>query len=69
MPLMFASGVGAVGNRSIGTGAVGGMLVGTLFGVFVIPVLYIIFQTLQDKFSGKPKDEGPADGSKPAPAH
>jgi HAE1 family hydrophobic/amphiphilic exporter-1 len=57
MPLMFASGVGAIGNRSIGTGAVGGMLVGTLFGVFVIPVLYIIFQTLQDKFSGKPKDE------------
>jgi HAE1 family hydrophobic/amphiphilic exporter-1 len=57
MPLMFASGVGAIGNRSIGTGAVGGMLVGTLFGVFVIPVLYIIFQTLQDKFSGKPKDD------------
>jgi HAE1 family hydrophobic/amphiphilic exporter-1 len=48
MPLMFASGVGAIGNRSIGTGAVGGMLVGTLFGVFVIPVLYIIFQTLQE---------------------
>ena len=57
MPLMFASGVGAIGNRSIGTGAVGGMLVGTLFGVFVIPVLYIIFQTLQDKFSGKAKDD------------
>jgi len=69
MPLMFASGVGAVGNRSIGTGAVGGMLVGTLFGVFVIPVLYIIFQTLQDKFSGKAKDEESADGTKPAAAH
>jgi HAE1 family hydrophobic/amphiphilic exporter-1 len=69
MPLMFSSGAGAVGNRSIGTGAVGGMLVGTLFGVFVIPVLYIIFQTLQDKFSGKPKDEEAAAGSKPATAH
>jgi len=55
MPLMFSSGVGAAGNRSIGTGAVGGMLVGTIFGVFIIPVLYIIFQTLQEKFSGKKK--------------
>jgi HAE1 family hydrophobic/amphiphilic exporter-1 len=54
VPLMIASGAGAVGNRSIGTGAVGGMLIGTLFGVFVIPVLFIIFQTLQEKVSGKP---------------
>jgi HAE1 family hydrophobic/amphiphilic exporter-1 len=64
MPLMFASGVGAVGNRSIGTGAVGGMLVGTLFGIFVIPVLYIIFQTLQDKISGKAKDNEPTAATK-----
>jgi hydrophobic/amphiphilic exporter-1 (mainly G- bacteria), HAE1 family len=55
MPLMIATGVGAAGNRSIGTGAVGGMLVGTIFGVFVIPVLFIIFQTLQERISGKPK--------------
>ncbi|MBD1394221.1 efflux RND transporter permease subunit [Mucilaginibacter glaciei] len=54
VPLMIASGAGAVGNRSIGTGAVGGMLIGTLFGIFVIPVLFIIFQTLQEKVSGKP---------------
>ncbi|WP_184542086.1 efflux RND transporter permease subunit [Mucilaginibacter sp. FT3.2] len=54
MPLMLASGAGAVGNRSIGTGAVGGMLVGTLFGLFVIPVLFIIFQGLQEKISSKP---------------
>jgi len=51
MPLMFATGVGANGNRSIGTGAIGGMLFGVLFGVFVIPVLYIIFQGLQEKVS------------------
>ena len=57
LPLMFASGVGAAGNRSIGTGAVGGMLVGTLFGVFVIPGLYIIFQTLQEKISGSPEQK------------
>ncbi|HET7002798.1 MAG TPA: efflux RND transporter permease subunit, partial [Puia sp.] len=55
LPLMFASGVGAAGNRSIGTGAVGGMLVGTLFGIFVIPGMYIIFQTLQEKLGGSPE--------------
>ena len=55
MPLMVATGAGAAGNRSIGTGAVGGMLIGTIFGVFVIPVLYIIFQTLQERISSKPK--------------
>ncbi|WDF66292.1 efflux RND transporter permease subunit [Flavobacterium sp. KACC 22763] len=56
VPLMFASGAGAVGNKSIGTGAVGGMLIGTILGVFVIPVLFIIFQTLQEKVSGPAKD-------------
>ena len=53
MPLMFASGAGAYGNKSIGVSAVGGMLFGTLFGVLVIPVLFIIFQTLQEKVGGK----------------
>jgi len=57
VPLMIASGAGAVGNRSIGTGAVGGMLVGTIFGVFVIPVLFIIFQSLQEKIGSKPVPE------------
>ncbi|KUJ60787.1 multidrug transporter AcrB [Flavobacteriaceae bacterium CRH] len=56
VPLMFASGAGAVGNKSIGTGAVGGMLIGTILGVFVIPVLFIIFQTLQEKVSGPAKE-------------
>lgn len=54
LPLAFSSGVGAVGNRSIGMGAVGGMLVGTILGVFVIPILFIIFQGLQERLSGKP---------------
>jgi len=57
MPLAFASGVGAVGNRSIGMGAVGGMLVGTLFGIFVIPVLFVIFQSLQERITGAPKNK------------
>jgi HAE1 family hydrophobic/amphiphilic exporter-1 len=50
-PLFVASGAGAVGNRSIGISAIGGMLIGTMIGVLVIPSLYIIFQTIQDKFS------------------
>ncbi|MDB4999404.1 MAG: multidrug transporter AcrB [Mucilaginibacter sp.] len=49
IPLMVATGAGANGNRSIGTGAVGGMLIGTVFGVFITPVLFILFQTLQEK--------------------
>lgn len=53
LPLVFANGIGAAGNRSIGTGAVGGLLVGTILGVFVIPILYILFQWLQEKISKK----------------
>ncbi|WHT74176.1 efflux RND transporter permease subunit [Myroides odoratimimus] len=49
MPLVFAKGVGDVGNRSIGTGAAFGLLIGTILGVFVIPVLYAIFQYIQEK--------------------
>ena len=54
---MLANGAGAVGNRSIGTGAVGGMLIGTLFGVFLIPVFFVIFQSIQEKITGAPKPE------------
>jgi HAE1 family hydrophobic/amphiphilic exporter-1 len=53
LPLMRATGGSASGNRSIGTGAVGGMLTGVIFGVFVIPVLYVIFQYLQEKVGRK----------------
>lgn len=51
IPLATASGAGAVGNKSIGISAIGGMFIGTMIGVLVIPSLYIIFQTIQDKFS------------------
>jgi len=54
-PLVLARGVGAAGNNSIGTGAVGGLLIGTLVGVFVIPVLFVIFQWLQEKITGVPQ--------------
>lgn len=56
-PLMVANGAGATGNRSIGTGAIGGMLIGTLLGVFVIPVLFVVFQSLQEKISGPPHEK------------
>lgn len=56
MPLVFSSGVGAAGNRSIGTGAVGGLFVGTVLGVFVIPILFILFQWLQEKISSAPSE-------------
>ena len=55
LPLVLANGVGAEGNRSIGTGAAGGLLIGTVFGVFVIPVLFIIFQWLQERIGKKPE--------------
>jgi HAE1 family hydrophobic/amphiphilic exporter-1 len=51
LPLAISTGAGAVGNRSIGISAIGGMLIGTLIGVLVIPSLYIIFQAIQDRFS------------------
>lgn len=57
MPLMFATGAGAIGNRSIGTGAVGGMFIGTVFGIFAIPVLFVIFQTLHEKVNKKREED------------
>jgi len=49
LPLTWAKGGSALGNRSIGTGAIGGMLVGVILGVFIIPVLFVVFQYLQEK--------------------
>ncbi|MFW2137069.1 efflux RND transporter permease subunit [Chryseobacterium sp. TY4] len=53
IPLATASGAGAIGNQSIGIGAIGGMLVGTIFGVLFIPILFAIFQYLQERVSNK----------------
>lgn len=58
LPLMFSSGAGANGNSSLGTGVVGGMAVGTLALLFVVPVFYIIFEYLQEKIR-KPMEEEP----------
>jgi len=53
VPLMFAQGGTAIGNKSISISAAGGMLSGVVLGVFIIPVLYMILQSLQEKLSGK----------------
>ena len=57
LPLLFAKGAGANGNHSIGAGAIGGMLFGTLVGVFFVPVLYMVFEGLQERISGPPKTQ------------
>jgi len=49
LPMMFASGVGKNGNQTLGAAAVGGMLIGTLCQIFVVPTLFVIFQSLQEK--------------------
>ena len=51
LPMMFAHGVGANGNRALGTGSIGGMLIGMVLQVLVVPALFVAFQMIQEKFS------------------
>ncbi len=60
IPLMLASGAGAVGNRSIGTAAAGGMLTGTIFGLFVIPGLYVFFAKIGERLNRNKNDDNGA---------
>jgi hydrophobe/amphiphile efflux-1 (HAE1) family protein len=53
LPLVFSGGAGANGNRALALGVVGGMSIGTLALVFVVPAFFIVFQTLEEKISGK----------------
>ena len=55
LPLALATGVGANGNRSLGVGAIGGMLIGTIALLFIVPVLFIIFQTIEERVMPKRK--------------
>lgn len=57
IPLTIASGAGALGNRSIGTAAAGGMLIGTFVGIFLIPGLYVIFESLATYFKKRKEKE------------
>lgn len=50
LPMMFSSGVGANGNHALGAGSVGGMLLGMICQIFVVPALFVIFQKIQEKF-------------------
>ena len=50
LPMMFASGVGANGNRALGSGSVGGMLIGMILQIFIVPALFVVFQLIQEKF-------------------
>lgn len=59
IPLMLASGAGAIGNKTIGTAAAGGMFLGTIFGVILIPGLYFAFAKIAEKFSTNRNDEKP----------
>ena len=49
--MMFAHGVGANGNKALGTGSVGGMLIGMLFQIFIVPALFVVFQIIQEKIT------------------
>lgn len=60
LPLMFATGAGANGNSSLGTGVVGGMLIGTLALLFITPVFFIFFQYLQEKVRPPLQEEADA---------
>ncbi len=51
LPMMFASGVGANGNRALGSGSVGGMLIGMIFQIFIVPALFVAFQIIQEKIT------------------
>mgnify|MGYP001294647266 FL=1 len=53
LPLVWTTGASAQGNHSIGVSAIGGMLTGVILGVFIIPVLFVIFQYLQEKVTGR----------------
>ena len=57
IPLLLSTGAGAVGNRSIAAGAVGGMLVGTILGLLLTPALFVVFQSFHEKLVGPPKAE------------
>ena len=59
IPLVLSHGVGANGNSTLGAGVIGGMIVGTLALLFLVPTLFIVFQTLQEKVKPVELDPDP----------
>lgn len=51
LPMMFASGVGANGNRALGVGSIGGMLIGMILQILIVPALFVAFQLIQEKIT------------------
>ena len=66
IPLLIATGAGAVSRRSLGTAVSGGMLVATVAGVFVIPFLYYVVQAGSEKLGGRAKAPSPAPRPEPS---
>jgi HAE1 family hydrophobic/amphiphilic exporter-1 len=66
VPLVIAAGAGAASRQAVGTPVFGGMIFAAVFGVFVIPMLYVVFQWMREKVSGAP-GPAPATGHGPAP--
>jgi HAE1 family hydrophobic/amphiphilic exporter-1 len=60
IPLVIASGAGEASQRGVGTAVFGGMLVASTLGIFLIPMLYVVFQGLRERFHGTPATRGPA---------
>ena len=55
LPLLYSTGAGANGNRTLGAGVVGGMLIGTVALLFVVPALYVVMQKMEERFGFKIK--------------
>ncbi len=64
LPLVIAEGAGAISRRAVGTPVFGGMLAASLFGIFVIPMLYVVFQWMRERAGRR---AAPAGEAKPAP--
>jgi HAE1 family hydrophobic/amphiphilic exporter-1 len=59
LPLVIAVGAGSATRRAVGTPVFGGMLAASIFGIFVIPMLYVVFQSVRERVSGKGRDKKP----------
>ena len=59
LPLVIATGAGALSRRAVGTPVFGGMIAASLFGIFVIPMLYVVFQWLRERTAGSAAKKAP----------
>jgi HAE1 family hydrophobic/amphiphilic exporter-1 len=69
LPLVIATGAGALSRRAVGTPVFGGMLFASIFGIFLIPMLYVVFQWMRERVGSKPKDAAPTGETVPTASH